>query len=157
LRVLLQRVTRASVTVDENVVASIDSGLVALIGITSNDTADVADMLAMKCANLRIFDDEGGVMNRSLLDLLAEGRPKSMLAVSQFTLYADCRKGRRPSYVNAARPEQALHLFEQFVAKITESGVPVSKGLFGAEMAVELVNDGPVTIWLDSDDLRRGV
>jgi len=145
------------VTVDGTVVGSIDNGLLALVGVRSEDTPEVAEQLATRCANLRIFDDDEGVMNRSLLDLLSSGTAASMLAVSQFTLYADCRKGRRPSYVNAARPELALPLFEHFAGKVADLGVPVSTGLFGAEMAVELVNDGPVTIWLDSDELRRGV
>ncbi len=157
MRVLLQRVSRASVTVEGERIASIDAGLLALVGITGTDTPEIADQLATKCANLRVFDDDEGVMNRSLLDRIEAGQPASMLAVSQFTLYADSRKGRRPSYVNAARPEVAQPLFGHFVEAVDTLGIPAESGRFGAEMAVELVNDGPVTIWLDSDDLRRGV
>ncbi len=157
MRVLLQRVLRASVAVNNETVASIDTGLLALVGVTATDDPALAEQLAVKCANLRIFDDDDGVMNRSLLNRLDRGEPASVLAVSQFTLYADSRKGRRPSYVNAAKPDVAMPLFEAFVRSLDGLGVPTQTGVFGAEMAVELVNDGPVTIWLDSDDLRRGV
>lgn len=157
MRVLLQRVSSAGVTVDGEQIASIDIGLLALVGFTSTDTSEIAEQFATKCANLRVFDDAEGVMNCSLLDRLRVSQPAAMLAVSQFTLYADSRKGRRPSYVNAARPEIALPLFDTFVATVASLSIPVQTGRFGAEMAVALVNDGPVTIWLDSDDVRRGV
>lgn len=157
MRVLVQRVTRASVSVGPETVSSIDAGMLVLVGITATDTPAIVEQLASKCINLRIFDDAQGVMNRSLLERVDAGEPAAMLPVSQFTLYADVRKGRRPSYVHAAPPEIALPLFEQFVGAVQSAGVPVRAGVFGAEMAVELVNDGPVTIWLDSDALRRGV
>ena len=157
MRVLVQRVTRASVRVDSDVISSIGLGMLALVGVTASDTQEIAVQLAAKCVNLRIFDEDQGVMNRSLLDSHEEGRPVAMLAVSQFTLYADTRKGRRPSYVDAAPPDTALPLFEHFVKSVGVLGVPVQTGEFGAEMEVELVNDGPVTIWLDSDTYRRGV
>lgn len=151
----MQRVTSASVSVEGERVSSIEAGMLLLVGITHADTATIGDQLAAKCANLRIFDDEDGVMNRSLLDLIESDALASVLAVSQFTLYADCRKGRRPSYVGAAPPELAEPLFDQFVETLKKFGIPTRTGRFGAEMSVELINDGPVTIWLDSNDLRR--
>ena len=157
MRVLLQRVVRAKVTVGDEIVGAIGPGMLLLVGISAIDTPDLAGQLASKCVNLRIFDDDQGVMNRSLADLRSVGDDAAVLAVSQFTLYADTRKGRRPSYVDAAPPNIALPVFELFVSTIREMQVPVQTGQFGAEMAVELVNDGPVTIWLDSDALRRGM
>jgi D-tyrosyl-tRNA(Tyr) deacylase len=157
MRVLVQRVSRASVTVGTEVVGAIGQGMLTLVGITGSDTPAIAEQMARKCVNLRVFDDERGVMNRSIADFLAAGQDASVLAVSQFTLYADTRKGRRPSYVDAAPPGVALPLFEHFVTTLETLGIPVQTGRFGAEMAVEMVNDGPVTIWLDSDILRRGV
>lgn len=157
MRALVQRVTRASVTVGQETVGSIESGMLVLVGITATDTPAVVEHLASKCINLRIFDDAQGIMNRSLLERVEEGDLVAMLVVSQFTLYADVRKGRRPSYVDAAPPEIALPLFDHFVHAVETAGIPVRTGVFGAEMAVALVNDGPVTIWLDSDALRRGV
>lgn len=157
MRVLLQRVSRASVTAAGQQVGAIGQGLLALVGITDSDTPAIVEQMVGKCVNLRIFDDAQGVMNRSIADLCEDGRDLGILAVSQFTLYADTRKGRRPSYVAAAPPDIASPLFEHFVSSVRTLGIPVQTGSFGAEMAVELVNDGPVTIWLDSDDQRRGV
>jgi D-tyrosyl-tRNA(Tyr) deacylase len=153
VRVLAQRVTRARVTVAEVTTGEIGPGFVLLVGVTLDDTAAVADLLARKVANLRVFDDAGGNLNRSALDLLEAGEPIGMLVVSQFTLYADCRKGRRPSFVQAAPPAIAEPLVDRFADGLRALGLPVEMGRFGAEMQVELVNDGPVTIWLDAADL----
>jgi D-tyrosyl-tRNA(Tyr) deacylase len=156
MRVLLQRVTQASVSVDGATVDAIDRGLLLLVGIGVDDTGAEIDLLVTKVANLRIFEDAEGRMNRSALDLLADLESSAeMLVVSQFTLFADARKGRRPSFVGAARPEQAVPLLASFVAGLRRLGFHVAEGVFGAEMAVSLVNDGPVTIWLDSDDLKQ--
>jgi D-aminoacyl-tRNA deacylase len=147
MRLLLQRVTRARVTVDEREVGAIGPGLVVLVGVGHDDTETVADALVDKVLNLRIFRDEEGKTNRSLIDVGGE-----VLAISQFTLFADTRKGRRPSFLDAAPPELGNRLYERFAAAIEERGVKVARGIFGAEMRVELVNDGPMTIWLDSAD-----
>jgi D-tyrosyl-tRNA(Tyr) deacylase len=154
MRALLQRVTRARVTVGGEEVGAIGPGLLVLLGVGHEDGADEAAHLAAKVANLRLFDDAAGAMNRSALDLAAAGDPVGVLVVSQFTLYADARKGRRPSYVRAAPPAVAAPLVERFAAAIRALGLPVAEGRFGAEMAIELVNDGPVTIWLDTAELR---
>ncbi|HSM33762.1 MAG TPA: D-aminoacyl-tRNA deacylase [Anaerolineae bacterium] len=146
MRVLLQRVSRAEVRVAGAVRGAIGAGLTALVGVGPQDTADVARALAAKSVDLRIFRDEEGRTNRSLLDVGG-----AMLVVSQFTLYGDTRKGRRPSFIDAARPELAAELVEAFAAAVETRGVAVGRGVFGAEMEVELVNDGPMTIWLDSD------
>lgn len=151
MRVLIQRVTRASVTVGGEIIGQIGPGFLLLVGITHDDTPEQVAQTAQKVANLRIFEDAAGAMNRSALDLLSAGDPVGMLVVSQFTLYADTRKGRRPSFVNAARPEVAAPLVEHFAASLRALALPVATGRFGAEMAIDLVNDGPVTIWLDSD------
>src|SRR5215211_4412466 len=153
MRVLAQRVTRARVTVAGETTGEIGPGFVLLVGVTLDDTAAAADLLARRVANLRVFDDADGNLNRSALDLLAAGEPVGMLVVSQFTLYADCRKGRRPSFVQAAPPAIAEPLVDRFAAELRTLGLPVETGRFGAEMQVELVNDGPVTIWLDSAEL----
>jgi D-aminoacyl-tRNA deacylase len=145
MRVLLQRVTEARVRVDGEVVGEIGPGLLALVGVGPEDTPDTARALAGKCVELRIFRDEHGLTNRSLSDAGGE-----VLAVSQFTLYADTRKGRRPSFIRAAPPALGEERYEDFVAAITDRGVRVARGVFGVEMHVELVNDGPFTIWLDS-------
>lgn len=161
MRVLLQRVKCASVTIDGEVVGAIGQGLLLFVGITEGDGTSEIDLLAGKIANLRIFEDEDDRMNRSLLDLIAAAAARGdqsaagALVVSQFTLYADTRKGRRPSFTRAATPAIAEPLVAQFASRLVELGVPVRQGRFGAEMAVELINDGPVTIWLDSDDLQR--
>ena len=153
MRVLAQRVSRARVTVGGETVGEIGPGFLLLVGITAGDGATEVELLARKVANLRVFDDEVGNLNRSALDLLAAAEPVGMLVVSQFTLYADCRKGRRPSFINAAPPAIAEPMVDLFANTLRESGLPVAMGRFGAEMAVELVNDGPVTIWLDSAEL----
>jgi D-tyrosyl-tRNA(Tyr) deacylase len=149
MRALVQRVTEASVTVAGERVGAIGPGLLVLVGVTSADDVDDARYLAAKVANLRIFEDEVGKMNRSALECGFDA-----LVVSQFTLYGDVRKGRRPSFVRAAPPEQAEPLVERFAAELRGAGMNVQTGLFGAEMAVGLVNDGPVTLWLDSAELR---
>jgi D-aminoacyl-tRNA deacylase len=153
MRVLAQRVTRARVTVAGETTGEIGPGFLLLVGVTLDDTAAAADLLARKVANLRVFDDADGNLNRSALDLLEAEEPAEMLVVSQFTLYADCRKGRRPSFVRAAPPAIAEPLVDRFADGLRALGLAVATGRFGAEMQVELVNDGPVTIWLDSADL----
>jgi len=149
VRVLLQRVSRASVTVDGQVVGAIGPGLLLLVGVRRGDDRATAEWMAQKVANLRIFEDEAGKLNRSVLEVGG-----SALVVSQFTLYADVRKGRRPSFIEAAPPEEARPLVDAFAEALRRSGLPVETGVFGAHMDVELVNDGPVTIWLDSAELR---
>ncbi|GJM37385.1 MAG: D-aminoacyl-tRNA deacylase [Acidimicrobiales bacterium] len=144
MRALVQRVSRASVTVDDEPVGSIGRGIVALVGVTHDDTPAHAEKLADKIWNLRIFDDADGVMNRSAAD---EGH--AVLVVSQFTLYGDTRKGRRPGYADAARPEIAEPMVDRVVASLREAGATVETGRFRAEMAVELVNDGPVTLSIE--------
>ena len=146
MRLLVQRVREASVEADGNVVARIGAGLLVLAGIAGDDTADDREWLARKLVELRIFDDDQGVMNRSVLDAGGD-----VLAVSQFTLYASTRKGNRPSWSRAAPPEIAAPQFDALVHALSERlGGPVATGRFGANMQVALVNDGPVTIWLDS-------
>ena len=155
MRALLQRVTRASVTVDGELISEIGTGFLILLGVTQDDTAEEGAFLAGKVANLRVFEDDAGAMNRSALDLLGDvAADVAMLVVSQFTLYADARKGRRPSFVRAARPERASPLVDAFADELRALGLPVKQGVFGAEMKVELLNDGPVTIWLDTAELR---
>ena len=144
MRSVVQRVSRARVTVGGTVVGAIDAGLCALVGVTHDDGPDQARALARKLWHLRVFDDGQGAMNLSVAE--AGGR---VLVVSQFTLYGDTRKGRRPSYVSAARPEQAEPLVEQVVAELAGLGAVVATGRFGADMQVELVNDGPVTLVVD--------
>ena len=146
MRALLQRVTHASVTVDEQVVGQIGLGLLVLLGVGQDDTGVQVKTLVDKIVHMRIFGDDEGKMNRSLLDIGGE-----VLVVSQFTLYADIRRGRRPSFTNAAPPSLAQPLVERFKDAIAAYGLRVADGIFGAHMQVELVNDGPVTIWLDSD------
>jgi len=146
MRAVLQRVSRARVTVDERVVAEIAGGLVVLLGVGTADTLATATSMAEKIANLRIFEDDTGKMNRSLLDVKG-----SAVVISQFTLYGDARGQRRPSFVSAARPEQAKLLYEEFCSALAKLSVPVQTGIFQATMSVELVNEGPVTILLDSD------
>ena len=149
MRALIQRVSHASVTVEGECVGKIEKGLLVLLGVGPQDTEKQADFLAEKCDNLRIFVDENDKMNLSLLDIGGE-----MLVVSQFTLYADCRKGRRPSFVNAAAPAEADRLYEYFQQSVKNAGVAkVEHGKFGASMQVELLNNGPVTIMLDTDEI----
>ncbi len=144
MRALLQRVTRGSVTVAERCLAKIGPGLVVLLGIGHDDGEDQARQMVEKIANLRIFEDDQGKMNRSILDIHGEA-----IVVSQFTLYADTRRGRRPSFTDAAPPQAARPLVDRFVQLLVQAGVPTQTGEFAALMQVELVNDGPVTIWLE--------
>ena len=144
MRILIQRVSRASVTVGHQRVAAIGRGYLAFVGVTHGDSAATAGKLAAKTARLRIFEDDAGLMNLALADVGGE-----VLAVSQFTLYADARRGNRPSFTDAARPEQGEAVYEAFVAALRTAGVPVQTGIFGAHMRVDLVNDGPVTILLE--------
>ena len=149
MKTLIQRVSLASVAVEGTCVAEINAGLLVLLGVTETDTPKEATWLASKVVNMRIFNDAEGKMNLSLLDVGGEA-----LVVSQFTLYADVRKGNRPSYIQAARPEKAKPLYEAFVAEMEKLlGKPVSTGVFGADMKVSLINDGPVTIILETGDL----
>lgn len=145
MRSVVQRVNRARVTVDKELVGTIGPGVVVLLGIHTDDGEKEARWMADKILNLRIFEDKNGLMNRSLLDVGGE-----MLIVSQFTLYGDCRKGRRPGYSSAARPERAEPLYEHFVQTVKQLGITTATGRFQAMMQVELVNDGPVTLLLDS-------
>lgn len=145
MRVVLQRSKRASVTVDGDITGAISSGYVLLVGITHEDTAKDADYLAGKIAQLRLFEDEEGKMNRSILDNGGE-----ILSISQFTLYGDVKKGRRPSFISAARPETAEPLWQAFNDALRGQGLVVETGVFGAMMDVQLVNDGPVTILVES-------
>jgi D-tyrosyl-tRNA(Tyr) deacylase len=145
VRLLLQRVTRAEVRVDGRVAGRIGPGLVVLVGVGHEDTEEVADAMAEKTVDLRIFRDDAGKTNVSLADVGGQ-----LLTVSQFTLFADTRKGRRPSFIDAASPELGERLYERFAKAIEARGVKVERGVFGAEMEVELVNDGPMTVWLDS-------
>jgi D-tyrosyl-tRNA(Tyr) deacylase len=146
MRAVVQRVSRATVTVSGEFCGEIAAGLMILLGVGREDTATVASSLAEKAANLRIFEDENGKMNLSLLDIKG-----SALVVSQFTLYGDARGGRRPSFIAAAPPELAKTLYQDFCQSLRKLGVPVATGIFQAMMAVQLVNEGPVTILLDSD------
>lgn len=145
MRVVVQRSKNARVTVADEITGQIEKGLVLLVGVTHEDKEEDAHFLAEKIVNLRIFEDEEGKMNRSLLDVGGE-----ILSVSQFTLYGDCRKGRRPNFMEAARPEQANQLYETFNRSLREKGVNVETGRFGAMMDVELINDGPVTLIVES-------
>lgn len=144
MRIVLQRVSHAKVSVNDQAIAEIGPGVVLLVGIGPTDGEEQAQYLAAKIANLRIFEDQDGKINRSLLDVGGEA-----IVVSQFTLYADTRKGRRPSFTDAAAPHIAQPLVEQFAALLVEQGVPTQTGEFGAHMLVEIANDGPVTIYLD--------
>ena len=146
MRALVQRVSEASVLVDSSTVGQIQKGLLIFLGIRQDDTEAQAEQLATKIALLRIFPDSDGKMNLSLRDISGE-----MLIVSQFTLYGDIRKGNRPSYLDAAKPEKALALYECFIEKCRRKGFPVATGVFQAHMEVRLINDGPVTIWCDTE------
>ncbi|HET7035928.1 MAG TPA: D-aminoacyl-tRNA deacylase [Thermomicrobiaceae bacterium] len=148
MRVLIQRVAEAAVRVEGETIGAIERGLLVLVGVTEGDGPEQARQLASKTANLRIFEDEQGKMNRSALDL-----GLAVLVVSQFTLYADVRKGRRPSFVHAAPPEIARPLVDRFAGELRALGLPVASGEFGAHMRIALINDGPVTIWIDSEAL----
>ncbi|MFC5466705.1 D-aminoacyl-tRNA deacylase [Lederbergia graminis] len=144
MKVVLQRCKKASVTVNKEVTGSIDNGLVLLVGVTHEDTTQECEWLAEKIAHLRVFEDEGGKMNRSLLDIGG-----SILSVSQFTLYGNCEKGRRPNFMSAAKPDQAELLYNHFNELLRTKGIEVETGIFGAMMDVELINDGPVTLILE--------
>ncbi len=149
MRVILQRVTRGSVTVEGRVTGAVERGFVALVGVTHGDSAAEAELLARKTANLRVFEDEAGKMNLSALDVGG-----GVLVVSQFTLYADMRKGRRPSFIDAAAPDIAAPLVELYGERLRAEGIQrVEYGIFGAMMRVEIDNDGPVTIILDTAEL----
>ena len=145
MKIVVQRCSKASVEVDNRQVGKIDKGLVLLVGFTEGDSINEITYMADKVINLRIFDDENGVMNKSLLDVGG-----SILSISQFTLYGDARKGRRPSYIKALRGEEAIKLYELFNSELRKE-VGVEEGIFGADMKVELINDGPVTILLEKE------
>lgn len=149
MRVLVQRVSEAGVDVDGETVGEIGKGVLLLVGVTHDDTQDDAEYMASKVANLRIFEDEEGKLNRSAVDL-----GLSALVVSQFTLYGNVRKGRRPSFIDAAQPDAASPLVEAIAGALESQGLTVARGQFQAHMDVRLVNDGPVTIWLDTTELR---
>jgi len=146
MRAVIQRVSKASVTINENIVSEIKNGLLILLGIEERDTSEHIEWLSKKIVNLRIFNDENGVMNKSLIDENGD-----VIVVSQFTLHASTKKGNRPSYIYAAKPETAIPLYEQFIAQLElQLHKKVGTGQFGADMQVELINDGPVTIIIDS-------
>ncbi len=145
MRAVIQRVKQSSVKTNDEIVGRIGQGLLVLLGVAKGDSVADADYLANKIINLRIFEDEDGKMNRSLLETGGE-----LLAVSQFTLLADCRKGRRPSFIAAAEPEKAIELYEKFVDRVRQMGVGVQTGRFQAMMEVALINDGPVTVIIES-------
>lgn len=146
MRVLIQRVKRASVTIDGEIVSAIDGGLLIFVGICDEDCDEDISWLTKKIANIRLFDDENGVMNLSVMDTTGE-----ILAVSQFTLMASTKKGNRPSYIKAAKPEISVPLYEDFCREMEIAvNKPIKRGVFGADMKVELLNDGPVTIFIDS-------
>ncbi|MBN1479944.1 D-tyrosyl-tRNA(Tyr) deacylase [candidate division KSB1 bacterium] len=150
MRALIQRVKKGSVAVDDKVIGAIGPGLVILLGVKNNDSEAAADYLAAKIVNMRIFQDDQGKFNRSALDVGAE-----LLAISQFTLYADTTRGRRPGFTDAAQPDVSIPLYEKFIELLRASGLKVATGEFGAHMVVEIINDGPVTILLDSEDKRK--
>ena len=146
MRILIQRVKKASVTIEGKLISLINNGLLLFIGITEDDTQEDIQWLTKKVANIRLFDDENGVMNLSVMDIDGE-----ILAVSQFTLMASIKKGNRPSYIKAAKPEISVPLYEQFCTEMELAvNKPIKRGVFGADMKVELLNDGPVTIFIDS-------
>ncbi|MBN6887824.1 D-aminoacyl-tRNA deacylase [Cytobacillus horneckiae] len=145
MKVVVQRSKEATVTVEKEMIGKISKGFVLLVGVTHEDTMEDAAYLADKIAHLRVFEDEDGKMNHSLLDVNGE-----ILSVSQFTLYGDCRKGRRPNFMNAARPDQANEIYDGFNKLLCEKGIKVETGKFGAMMDVQLTNDGPVTLILES-------
>ncbi|MGM0754837.1 MAG: D-aminoacyl-tRNA deacylase [Bacillota bacterium] len=147
MRLVVQRVTNASVKVEDEITGAINEGYMVLVGVTHEDTEEDVLYLAEKLAHLRIFEDENGKMNRSLLDVKG-----SVLSVSQFTLYGDTRKGRRPNFMKAAKPDVANSLYECFNETLREKGIRVETGRFGAMMDVSLTNSGPVTIWMDSKE-----
>jgi D-tyrosyl-tRNA(Tyr) deacylase len=148
MRTLIQRVQHASVTIDGKIKSQIGNGMLVLVGIEDRDTQEDIEWLTKKIANLRIFDDENGVMNRSVIDVKGE-----VMVVSQFTLHASTKKGNRPSYIHASKPDIAIPMYEAFCTEMElQIGKEVQTGTFGADMKVELLNDGPVTIWIDSQN-----
>ena len=150
MKAVIQRVSKASVTIDNDKVAAIGSGVLVLLGIVNEDTQDDINWLTRKIVNLRIFEDDQGVMNRSLLDVDGDA-----IVVSQFTLHASTKKGNRPSYIKAAKPDVAIPLYETFIKQLeSDVGKKIQTGQFGADMKVELLNDGPVTIILDSKNIE---
>ncbi len=149
MRALIQRTSGASVTIGGEARGKIGKGFVVLVGVTEGDTVDDAAYLADKTAKLRVFEDEDGKMNRSLADVGG-----ALLVISQFTLYGDCKKGNRPSFTDAARPDTAVPVYEAFIRRCREHGLTVETGEFGADMQVALVNDGPVTLWMDTAQMR---
>lgn len=144
MKILVQRVLSSNVKVDNKVVGSINNGLLLFVGFTLNDTSKEIDCMVDKVINLRIFDDEKGIMNKSLLEVNG-----NILSISQFTLYADSTKGRRPSYINALNGDKAIVLYDEFNRKLKDKNIKVETGIFGADMQVELINDGPITIMLE--------
>lgn len=145
MKIVLQRTSGANVTVDNQIVGEIKKGLVVLLGISNNDTKETVTQMVRKITNLRIFHDENDKMNLSIKDVKGE-----ILVISQFTLYADCKKGNRPSFTNAGNPEYANELYEFFIEEVKKQDIPVAHGIFGAHMQVNLTNDGPVTILLEA-------
>ncbi len=144
MKVVIQRCTNAQVEVDNNIVGKIDKGLMLLVGFTDTDDSNIIDYMVDKVINLRIFDDDNGIMNKSLLDTNG-----SILSVSQFTLYGDASKGRRPSYIKALSGDKAINLYNEFNNKLKEKNIHIETGIFGADMKVTLTNDGPITILLE--------
>lgn len=151
MRAVVQRVSEASVRIEGEITGKIGRGFLILLGVTQGDTPELCSYLAEKCAGLRIFTDDNGKMNLSLKDVGGE-----VLVVSQFTLYGDCSKGKRPSFIAAAKPDLAIPMYERFIAELMDQGLHVETGRFGADMQVSLINDGPVTILLDTDHMRTG-
>ncbi|MBB6451884.1 D-tyrosyl-tRNA(Tyr) deacylase [Salirhabdus euzebyi] len=150
MRAVIQKVSQASVVVNHSEVGKIQEGIVVLLGVTHDDDVEDAEYLVDKIVNLRIFEDEQGKMNLSLKDVKG-----SILSISQFTLYGDCRKGRRPNFMNAAKPEPANELYKTFNKLIANKGIPLETGIFGEMMSVSLTNNGPVTLMLDSADRKK--
>lgn len=150
MRFVVQRVSKASVSVDENIIGSIQNGFVVLVGVCDTDTHEIADKMIHKLLHLRIFSDENGKTNLDIKNVNGE-----LLIISQFTLYADCRKGNRPSFTNAGNPELANEIYEYIIKKCTEEIQHVAQGSFGSHMSVSLTNDGPFTIVLDSDQICK--
>lgn len=150
MRALIQRVKHASVTINSQITGKINNGLLIFLGVGEDDTERQVQYLVEKCTGLRIFTDEQDKMNLSVKDIKGD-----ILIVSQFTLYGDCKKGKRPSFVRAARPETAIPLYESFIAHCKNTGLNIQTGEFGADMQIELVNDGPVTIWLDTEEMGK--
>lgn len=148
MKIVVQRVKESSVSIDGQMNGQIGKGFMVLVGFCASDTQEIVDKMVDKMIHLRVFEDQDGKMNLSLQDVNG-----SILSISQFTLYADCRKGRRPSFIDAAKPDIAIPLYEYFNKKIKELGIHIETGVFGADMKVSLINDGPVTIILDSSDI----